>query len=318
MAQRRRRHLRRDALVFAGSLVLHIGLFFLAAAEFNFYSLPQESESAVQVQIVPPLDQPIPPPPPLPPIPKPTVAPTPQTPAPTPTPSAQPQPKPQPPQPQPSPTPQPIAKPTAPARAAPTPTPTPAKPALAPAPSPLPTPAPAPQPGPPKAVSRASVSTPQSRAAVEAPHIVLHKSKDQGGPLAPSLNLPGATFAQPQQAAAPPGGGAPGGGPGANGLPSGPLPGFGLGLRGGPLGCANAEALHLTREEQARCDEAFGAGARESPRMDAIGSAKRGQFDSEAAAQDAAHKYRDSTPAGSDVRPEAGQPHDGALVPAGH
>jgi hypothetical protein len=87
-------------------------------------------------------------------------------------------------------------------------------------------------------------------------------------------------------------------------------------LRGGPLGCANAAALHFTPAEQARCDEAFGAGARESPHMDPIGAARRSQFDSESAAQDAARKYRDSTPAGSDVRPEAGQPHDRDLIPA--
>lgn len=306
MAQRRRRHLRRDVLVFLGSIVVHILLFFVAASEFNFYTLPQENETAVQVEIVP-AEEPIQPPPPLPPIPKPKVAPTPRTPAPTPTPAAPPQPAPQPPKPAPTPTPQPVRAPTATAKAAPTPSPSPAKPAPAPAPSPLPTPAPAPQPGPPKAVSAASVSTPQSRT-VEAPHIVLHKSREQGGPAAPLLSLPGATFAEPQQAAAPPGGSGAPSGPGTSGLPGGALPGFGSGLRGGPLGCANAAALHLTAAEQARCDEAFGAGARESPRMDAIGSAKRTEFDHEATAQDAAHKYRDSTPSGSDLHPENGQP----------
>jgi hypothetical protein len=153
-----------------------------------------------------------------------------------------------------------------------------------------------------------SVAAPQTHA-VAAPHIVLHKSREAGTPLEPGLNLPGATFAPPPQAAAP-GGGAPSGagGPPGGGLPGGRLPAFGSGLRGGPLGCANAAVLHLTPEEQARCDEAFGEGALQSPRMDPIGSSKRQLLDSEAAQEEAARKYRDSMPAGSAATPTPGQP----------
>jgi len=304
MAERRRRHLRRDLLIFAGSIVVHIGVFFIAAAEFSFYNLPQQQEAAVQVEIVPPTVEPIPP---LPPIVTPKVAPTAKAAAPAPTPPAPPPPTPQPPRPTPAP-PQPVATPTAAAQAvrAPTPAPTP-KPA--PTPAPLAPPSPAPTPGPPKAVPKSSVSTPETHSAAT-PHIVLHRSRDEGAPLTSGLNLPGATFAPAPQASAPGGGGAPGGpGGGASGLlPGGQLPAFGRGLRGGVLGCANAAVLHLSAAEQARCDEAFGEGARESPRMDAIDASKRGELDRESTAQEAARKYRDSMPAGSSASPQPGQP----------
>jgi hypothetical protein len=301
MTERRRRRLRRDALVFLGSIVFHVGLFFIAVSEFNFYNLPQENAPAVQVEIVPPTVEPIPP---MPPIVQPTTQPT----QPPPSPQTQPQQKPQPPKPVPTPAPpQPAAAPTAPAQAVHAPTPLPApKPAPSLAPTPLAPPAPTA--GPPKAAPQVSVAAPQTHA-VAAPHIVLHKSREAGTPLEPGLNLPGATFAPPPQAAAP-GGGAPSGagGPPGGGLPGGRLPAFGSGLRGGPLGCANAAVLHLTPEEQARCDEAFGEGALQSPRMDPIGSSKRQLLDSEAAQEEAARKYRDSMPAGSAATPTPGQP----------
>jgi outer membrane biosynthesis protein TonB len=307
MTERRRRRLSRDALVFAGSVAFHIGLFFVAASEFNFYNLPQENAPAVEVEIVPQAVAPIPPPPPMPPVVRPTTQPA-QTP---PSPQTQSQPQPQPQKPAPTPAPlQPAPAPSAPAQVVHAPTPLPA-PKTAPSPAPTPLAAPAPTSGAPKAVPQASVASPQAAAAVPAPHIVLHKSREAGSPLEPGLNLPGATFAPPAQAAsAPPGGGAPSGAGGraGGGLPTGQLPGFGSGLRGGPLGCANAAVLHLSREEQARCDEAFGEGALQSPRMDAIGSSKRQTLDAEAAQEDAARKYRDSTPSGSAMRPTPGQP----------
>jgi hypothetical protein len=151
----------------------------------------------------------------------------------------------------------------------------------------------------------------QAQVATPAPKLVLHKSKEQGAPLAPSVAIPGAVFAPPTgptpQAAAAPAGGAPGGGAGP-GLPGGALPGFGAGLRGSALGCANAEALHLSAAEKARCAQAFGEGARDSPVMSAIDASKRQELDHEAAAATAAQKYRDSTPAGSEVRPIPGKP----------
>src|SRR5450755_3974953 len=108
MAQRRRRQLRRNVLVFLGSLVAHVGLFFFVVKDFHFYPLHEEPREAVQVEIVP-QPEPIPPPVFLPHIVKPQVQPTPTPPSPPPTP---PTPQPTPPKPQPPtparPTPQPV------------------------------------------------------------------------------------------------------------------------------------------------------------------------------------------------------------------
>jgi hypothetical protein len=157
-------------------------------------------------------------------------------------------------------------------------------------------------------VTQASVVQSQAKVAAT-PKITLHKDKDQGAPLAPAISIPGAAFAPPAgpapQAAAPAGGGALGGG---TGLPGGALPGFGTGLRGSALGCANAEALHLSQAERARCAQAFGEGARESPQISPIDASKRQELDREQAAAAAAAKYRDSTPSGSEARPVNGQP----------
>ena len=49
-------------------------------------------------------------------------------------------------------------------------------------------------------------------------------------------------------------------------------------------------------------------GAHESPQMDPIGATKRADIDRQAAGEEAAQKYRDSTPAGSEASPIAGQP----------
>jgi hypothetical protein len=89
------------------------------------------------------------------------------------------------------------------------------------------------------------------------------------------------------------------------------LPHFGGGLRGSLIGCANAEALHLSREEQARCNESLGAGAAQSPQMSAIDASKRRTLDGQAASEAASQKYRDSAPAGAWNTPQAGQPRDG-------
>jgi hypothetical protein len=311
MAQRRRRHLRRDVLVFLASTVFHVALFIIAASEFTYYPPPIESRAPVQVEIVPEAEQPIPPPP-IPKIIKQRLAPTP-TPAPPPTPQPQP-PTPQKPQP-PAParvTPQLAPAPTAPVQAnrAPQPAPTP-KPTLAPSLAPIAPATPAPNPGPPRVVAAPTAPAVQSKA-FAAPHMVLHRNRNEAGaPLAPGVSIPGAIEAPPQQASGSPGGpggGAPGGGPAGGGLPAGSLPGFGSGLRGSVLGCANAAALHLSKQEQAKCDEAFGTGAHESPVMDPIGATKRADIDRQAAGEAAAQRYRDSTPAGSEAGPIAGQP----------
>ena len=44
MPQRRRRQLRRNVLVFLGSLVAHVGLFFFVVKDFHFYTLREETE----------------------------------------------------------------------------------------------------------------------------------------------------------------------------------------------------------------------------------------------------------------------------------
>lgn len=319
MAQRRRRHLRRDVLVFLASTAFHVALFIIAASEFTYYPPPIEPRAPVEVEIVPEAEQPIPPPPPIPKIIKQRLAPTP-TPAPPPVPQPQPQP-PTPPKPQPQAparvTTQLAPAATAPVQAnrAPQPAPTP-KPTLAPSLAPIAPATPAPNPGPPRVVTAPTAPTVQSKA-FAAPHMVLHRNRNEAGaPLAPGVSIPGAIEAPPQQASgAPgggpggaPGGGAPGGGPAGGGLPGGALPGFGSGLRGSVLGCANAAALHLSKAEQAKCDEAFGSGAHELPVMDPIGATKRADIDRQAAGEAAAQRYRDSTPAGSESHPVAGQP----------
>src|SRR5579863_10275585 len=173
MAQRRR-HLRRDVLVFLVSLAFHVALFFIAAGEFNFYPPPPPTQAPLQVEIVPPAVPPIPPPPPPIPIVKPQILPTPQPPSPPPTP--QPQPKPQPAQQIPSPqrlTQQKTVTAQAPIKAAVNPTPIPSR-TIAPAPTLLTEPIPAPQPGPPQAVAQQSLSQVQPKA-VPAHQLILHK-----------------------------------------------------------------------------------------------------------------------------------------------
>ncbi|HEY1427217.1 MAG TPA: hypothetical protein VGF50_11140 [Caulobacteraceae bacterium] len=313
MAQRRRRHLRREVLVFLASTAFHVALFFIAISEFTYYPPPPVAPAPVQLQIVPEAEQPVPPPP----IPriviKQHLAPTP-TPAPPPTPQPQP---PTPPKPQPparvAAQPAPVQSAPLQAKRAPALSPSP-KPTLAPSLAPISPAAPAPTPGPPRVIAPAA-PTAQSKA-FASPHIVLHRNRNEAGaPLAPSVAIPGAVEAAPQQASGAPSGGAPGGpgggAPGGRGLPGGSLPGFGSGLRGSMLGCANAAALHLSRAEQAKCDEALGTGAHESPVMDAIGATKRAEIDRQAAAEQAAQRYRDSTPSGSEATPIAGQPRIG-------
>jgi len=307
MAQRRRRHVRRNVLVFAGSLVAHVGVFFLLASEFRFYPPPQEETPPVVIEIVPPPEvqtPPLPPPAPIPP--KQQEKPTPKPPSPPPAPQPVPTPKPTPTPPAPQAAAKPAPKPAAPVKTATLPSPT-----LAPKPAPVPTPLAPPlpevEPGPPKTVSRSTVVQQQPRT-VTTPHtLVLHKSPREAPAFVPTVSIPGAVFAQPSQPSGP---GAPSSASGGGAFPGGALPGFGSGLRGSALGCANAAALHLTAEEQARCIEAFGAGTKEAPQMSAIDASRRTTLDQEAAGEAAAQKYRDSTPAAG-TAPAPGQPRAG-------
>jgi hypothetical protein len=315
MADQRRRHLRRNALVLLGSFVAHFFVFLavLSSNELGLPPPPFETEPAVEVQVVPPPPELPPPPPPI--IIKQNIQPTPKPPSPPP------QPTPTPPKPTPAPTPAPpqpapapAPKPTSPAPVAVKPTlaPTP-KPAPAPTPTPLAPPVAAPQPGPPKAVPAATISQPQTHT-VSAPHLVLHRDRNQQSALAPSVAIPGASFAPSTPPGAPttgaPAGGPPAGGalPGGPGFPGGAMPGFGSGLRGGLLGCANADALHLSQAERARCAESFGDGTRTAPQMNPIDASHRAEIDRQAAAEAAANKYKNSTPSGTESTPVAGQP----------
>jgi hypothetical protein len=175
-------------------------------------------------------------------------------------------------------------------------------------------PVPAPTPGPPRAVSAATLNQPQTHT-ISAPRLVLHRNRSEAEG-EPTVSIPGAVFAPtPPAASGAPAGGqtTAGGAPGGAGFPGGALPpGFGNGLRGGLLGCANAEALHLSAAEQARCAEAFGEGTRQSPQMSPIDASKRTVLDSEAASEAATQRYRDSTPAGSEAQPVPGQPRGGS------
>jgi len=314
---RRRSHLRRNVLVFLGSLAGHLIVFLIAFNEFTFFPMPQEQLPPMQVEIVPetvpPIEHP-PSPPPLPPVPKLV---TPPKPAPQPKPQVQP-PAPAKPQPilvKPQATPKPAIAATAPVKAAVNPTLSPApRPSVIP--SELAPPLPSQIEGPPKSVPASSITkaTPQM---APSRTIILHKSEQTGSPLVPSVSIPGAVFAPPTPAGGtPPAGGQPGGagqatGAGGGALLGGSLPGFGRGLRGGALGCMNADALHLTRTERQHCEEAYGANTREAPQMDRIDASKRALLDQEAVGEQNAQRYRDSTPAGTESTPIAGQPRVG-------
>lgn len=290
MADQRRRHFRRNALIFAGSLVGHLVAFFVAISNFQFYPPPPaiETEQPVELQLVPPTQTP---PPPFP-IVRPRAQPT-QQPPPSPPPTLQRQATTSLPQAAPQPTP----KVTAPAPQFVRPTPLPA-PQLAPMAPPAP--------APPTPVPAASLKNPQTHT-VNAPHLVLHRDRNAAAGQ-PSVSIPGAVFAPTPQAQAgrPAGGGAAGGG--AHGFPGGALPGFGNGLRDSLVGCANADAVHLSLAERAHCAETFGEGTRETQQMDPIGAARRAVLNGEAASESAAERYRNSTPAGSEATPIAGQP----------
>lgn len=78
-------------------------------------------------------------------------------------------------------------------------------------------------------------------------------------------------------------------------LPEGPRGDLRTALRGSAAGCANAEAVGLNRREQEKCDEKFGATARNAPVYDApMDGAKRRGFDAQALKQQADRAYRDA------------------------
>jgi hypothetical protein len=87
------------------------------------------------------------------------------------------------------------------------------------------------------------------------------------------------------------------------------MPSGGSGLRGSLVGCANAGAVGLSREERAHCDERFGMRAGEAPALDPIPADKRRAFGAVAAKQEADRKYREAVPTGTTPASRPGFPY---------
>lgn len=192
MAQRRRRNVRRNSLVFLGSLVAHLIVFYVAGREL-FHPYPIASQQLpVQVEIVPETVPEIPPPPPI-------IKPKPEkvTTPPQPQPQPQPQPKPVIPTPQRL-TARSIVKPTAPPKVTNLPSLTPAtkQSVLANLPS---APIEAPQPGPPKTFSKSTVVSALPQRLVPAAPLNLHKPKEAAEGLVQPANIPGASPPRPRR-----------------------------------------------------------------------------------------------------------------------
>ena len=116
----------------------------------------------------------------------------------------------------------------------------------------------------------------------------------------PTLPLAGAPAARLAGGAAKGGAGASGGGAGGQrgvGLspfPYGYMPSGGSGLRGTLVGCANAEAVHLSAAERDRCNERFGVEIGAAPKLDPIAGSRQA-LDRAAAREAREQKYRNST-----------------------
>ncbi len=78
-------------------------------------------------------------------------------------------------------------------------------------------------------------------------------------------------------------------------IPYGAMPSGGPGLRGSLVGCANADAVHLSGAERAHCNERFGDSLGHAPVLDGMDPAKRAAFDKQAGRQAADRQYRGTT-----------------------
>ena len=81
-------------------------------------------------------------------------------------------------------------------------------------------------------------------------------------------------------------------------------------LRLGPVGCANADALNLSRAEREACEEKFAAGARDAPYIaPPLAASKRAELQAAAARKDALMRARE-TPLGTGNTPRTPEPQD--------
>jgi hypothetical protein len=259
---------RRDGAALIASAVAHIVVIAILVSQAPpQYVLPEPPEPPMDVEIVTAPE--IPPPPIVPPKMTPRKVVT----------QVAPPPAPAPPIPEAKPTPAPPAPPK-PAPAKPTP-PKPTTVVVAPAPPRPPTPQPQPpKPAPPQPAPPSPVPAPAK--------LNIHKPKEEAPanvatlPMAPS---PSPAPARPGASA----GGSEAPGSRLSGLipyPLGSMPSGGTGLRGSLVGCANADSVHLSPVERARCEERFGVEIKHAPVLDGIPPSKRAAYDKAAAAQD--------------------------------
>jgi hypothetical protein len=98
-------------------------------------------------------------------------------------------------------------------------------------------------------------------------------------------------------------------------MPEGPQGDVRRALRGGPPGCANADAVGLNREEREHCFEVFGKGAKTAPMLGlGIDPAKQGDFARAAAKKEADRRYRETTPTPGPPS-DFGQPNHAPVAP---
>ena len=91
--------------------------------------------------------------------------------------------------------------------------------------------------------------------------------------------------------------------------PEGPKGDVRTALRQGAPGCANPDAVGLTKAERDLCDEKFGKGAKSAPFLGlALNPAKAAAFDKAASQKEGCRRYREGMPPGLSGSSEPGMP----------
>jgi hypothetical protein len=111
----------------------------------------------------------------------------------------------------------------------------------------------------------------------------------------PPPELPVAPLPAPERPAPPPAVAGPATLTPAPLLPEGPRDELRTALRRGPLGCANAQAFELSRDEREACDELLAKGGRDAPFIPpgaTLTADKRAVLQAAAGRRDADYKYR--------------------------